>query len=143
MVIRRLRTDEEILEGFEAMRELRPELLRGEFVQKVREQGEHGFELAAGFVEGRAVVVTGFRVTASLARGRHLFVDDLATLETERGKGWGRKMIEWLKEQAREAGVEKVYLDSRGTAVGFYDRIGFTMSTTVPCWISAQEGGSI
>jgi len=138
MVIRKLRTDEEILEAFEAMAELRPELVRGEFVGRVREQAGHGFELAAGFVEGRIVVATGYRVTASLAWGRHLFVDDLVTLASEQGKGYGTEMIEWFKIEGRAAGVERVYLDSRASAVGFYEKVGFTMNTSVPCWVAAN-----
>lgn len=139
MQIRKLVLDEEVLGAFEVMAELRPHLVRGEFVETVQAQAGHGFELAAGYVEGQVVAVAGYRLTANLVRGRHLFVDDLVTAESSRGKGYGREMIEWLKKEARGAGVERVYLDSRASAVGFYEKVGFTMHTSVPCWVEAGE----
>jgi hypothetical protein len=34
-----------------------------------------------------------------------------------------------------------VYLDSRATARGFYERVGFTFLTAVPCWIETSNLG--
>ena len=74
------------------------------------------------------------RRSHTLSRGEHLFVDDLVTAEDARGRGHGRAMLEWLGRQAAAEGIPRIYLDSRATAKGFYERIGYTFLTSIPCW---------
>ncbi len=64
------RTDQEILDCFPVMRELRPHLKRDEFVMKVRElERNAGFRLA--FLSNDAVMaVAGFRISEWLSGGR-------------------------------------------------------------------------
>ncbi|HSI33389.1 MAG: GNAT family N-acetyltransferase [Phycisphaerae bacterium] len=135
LVIRRAQTDAEILATFDVMAELRPHLARDQYVARVREQAAHGFELAAGTIDGRLLVVAGYRLTTNLVRGPHLFVDDLVTAAAEQGRGHGREIIAWLAAEARARGLARIYLDSRLAAKGFYERVGFTMHTSIPCWI--------
>ena len=66
-----------------------------------------------------------------LARGRNLYVDDLATLPDERSKGWGGRLFEWLEAEARRQGCAELHLDSgvqRGGAHRFYFRRRMTIS---------------
>ncbi len=35
-------------------------------------------------------------------------------------------------------GVPRVYLDARLTAKGFYEGLGFTFLTAIPCWIETE-----
>lgn len=135
--VRELTTDDDLRSAFPVVRALRPHLDEPAFLAAVRRQRPEGYVLVGGFVEGRVVTVAGYRLTCTLARGPHLFVDDLATAPAEQGKGYGRAMIDWLRERARDAGVDRVYLDSRDTAVGFYERAGFTFLTSRPCWVGA------
>jgi ribosomal protein S18 acetylase RimI-like enzyme len=60
-------------------------------------------------------------------------VDDLVTLEEDRGRGRGVEMIRWLGRRARAEGLARIELDSRATAKGFYEKIGFTLLTSIPC----------
>jgi len=64
-----------------------------------------------------------------------LFVDDLVTTAEARGRGHGGEMLRWIGQWAAAEGVPRVYLDSRETARGFYERAGFTFLTSIPCWI--------
>jgi GNAT superfamily N-acetyltransferase len=60
-----------------------------------------------------------------LATGRTLYVDDLVTDETRRSRGYGKAMLDWLQNYAREAGCETFSLDSgthRQEAHAFYFR---------------------
>jgi len=62
---------------------------------------------------------------------RILYVDDLSTDERERSRGYGRALIEWLKEEARENGCRELQLDSgvqRERAHRFYFREGLTIN---------------
>jgi GNAT superfamily N-acetyltransferase len=60
-----------------------------------------------------------------LATGKTLYVDDLVTDEAARSQGHGERMLDWLIEQAREAGCSMFSLDSgthRQSAHAFYFR---------------------
>jgi len=110
--------------------------VRGEtFVDEIRRQQRDGYELIGGFDDGRLVTLAGIRRSHTLSRGEHLFVDDLVTDESVRGHGYGREMMGWLSALARTERIPRIYLDSRSTARGFYERIGFTFLTAIPCWI--------
>jgi GNAT superfamily N-acetyltransferase len=138
LAIKELERDEELMAAYPLMAELRPSLREAEFVAQVRGQYEEGYRLAAGSVAGRPVSLAGYRLSTTLARGRHLFADDLVTAATEQGKGYGTAMLRHLCAVARAAGIEKVYLDSRDSARTFYEQVGFTMFTSIPCCIEAS-----
>jgi len=65
-------------------------------------------------------------------------VDDLVTAADEQGKGYGAAMLEHLKAVARSRGMSRLWLDSRDTARTFYERVGFTVHTSLPCWIDVN-----
>jgi GNAT superfamily N-acetyltransferase len=47
-----------------------------------------------------------------LAWGRYLYVDDLSTLPEARRRGHGRRLLDWLTEEARRQGCDQLHLDS-------------------------------
>lgn len=49
----------------------------------------------------------------------------IAVLKTERGKGTGKKLVEFLCSGAEDLGAKKVYVDSQLHAVEFYKKLGF------------------
>jgi len=138
LTIRELTTDAEVGEALYLMNVLRPKVDRSTFVERLAAQRAEGYRLAGGFVGGKLVVLAGFRVSCTMSRGPHLFVDDLVTEPTLKGKGYGKAMISWLRAVAVERGLPQVWLDSRETAVGFYQGVGFTFSTSRPCWIDSN-----
>lgn len=137
LAIAELERDEELAAAYPLMAELRPNLREEAFIAQVREQQREGYRFLAGSVGGRPVSLAGYRLSTTMARGRHLFVDDLVTAAAEQGKGYGTAMLRRLCAIARAEGIEKVYLDSRDTARTFYEQIGFTMFTSIPCCIEA------
>jgi GNAT superfamily N-acetyltransferase len=144
ITIRVLEHDAEILAAFPLLNVLRANLVRERFLTDVRSQQRDGFALAAGFVPGepgRPVVIAGFWPTSSLNQGPHLFVDDLITDPSCQGRGYGAAMIAWLRQRAASLGLNWVCLDSRATAKGFYERVGFEFSTAIPCRIAATDPG--
>jgi GNAT superfamily N-acetyltransferase len=133
--IRPLSTDAEIAAAYPLARQLRDRIREDTFLTEVRRQAIQGYRLYGGFEAGRLVALAGVRRSHTLARGEHLFVDDLVTAEEVRGRGHGRVMLEWLGLQAAAEGIPRIYLDSRATAKGFYERVGYTFLTSTPCWI--------
>ena len=135
MVFKALETDQEIAEAFPLMSALRDRIRAETFVAEIRRQQQDGYELIGGFDEGRLVTLAGIRRSHTLSRGEHLFVDDLVTDESSRGRGYGRETMAWLAAMARTERIPRIYLDSRLTARGFYERVGFTFLTAIPCWL--------
>ena len=133
-----LTTPAEIAAAYDVMAVLRPHVPREEFVDRVTAQQRDGYRLVGAFAAGRPVTLAGFRFALTLARGPHLFVDDLVTATDEQGKGYGAAMLEHLKRLAAQRGMSRVWLDSRDTARTFYEQVGFTAHTSLPCWIDVQ-----
>jgi GNAT superfamily N-acetyltransferase len=112
------RSDADIQACFPVMSQLRPHLAAGEFAARVRRQMEQGYRLLSGSDERpgsdnrRVVAVAGFRLTEMLAWGKALYVDDLITDASERSKGYGEQLMQWLVAHAREAGCGELHLDS-------------------------------
>lgn len=118
-------TPEEIRRGFPVMSLLRPHLGEDEFVSRVQVQQAQGFQLMLAEDAGQVVAVAGFRILEVLATGRTLYVDDLVTDETQRSRGYGKAMLDWLQDHGREHGCETFSLDSgthRQEAHAFYFR---------------------
>ena len=132
-------SEEGLTAVYPLMRQLRDRITPETFATEVRVQQAQGYELIAGFDDGAPVVLAGIRRAHTLARGAHLFVDDLVTAESTRGRGHGRAMLEHLAGLARAAGLPRVYLDARLTAKAFYEQLGFTFLPSVPCWIESDS----
>ena len=139
LTIRELVADREIAAAFSLMRELRDRLREETFLSEVRRQQVEGYKLFGAFEEGRLVALAGARRSHTLSRGEHLFVDDLVTAESFRGKGHGRELLRWLAAQAREQGISRIYLDSRITARGFYEKLSFHFHTSIPSWTDVGD----
>jgi GNAT superfamily N-acetyltransferase len=139
--ISELKTDGAIEKAYPVLAELRPHLRAEAFVEQVRLQQREGYRLIGGFVAGRLVAAAGFRIGRTLSRGQHLFVDDLVTTTSEQGKGYGAAMLKYLGEMARAEGITKIWLDSRDTARTFYEKVGFSVHTSLPCWIEVERLG--
>ena len=137
--IRILESDADIVAAFPLMSVLRDRVKADTFLAEVRRQQRDGYQLIGGFVEGTLVALAGSRRAHTLSRGEHVFVDDLVTDPSQRGDGHGTAMLAWIAARAKAAGVPRVYLDSRLTAKGFYEQVGFTMMTSIPCWIDVER----
>lgn len=131
-------TDDEILRCFDVMVELRPHLSRENFLVTVRSMEKEGYQLAFIEAEGKSTenktvaVVAGYRITTNLFMGKYLYVDDLVTGDNFRSKGYGERMMNWLRCQAVEAKCNYLHLDSgthRGQAHKFYFNQGLTIAS--------------
>jgi len=82
--------------------------------------------------------------------GRDAFVDEFFLREDYRGRGWGRRTMEFVEEAARAAGVRTLHLEVvRGNAAALevYRKLGFREhnSSLLSKWIaedfSKPQGG--
>jgi len=73
--------------------------------------------------------------------GRDAFVDEFYLSEEYRGRGWGRKTMEFVEEAARNAGIRTLHLEvvrQNAAALEVYRRLGFCQheSTFLSKWIA-------
>jgi GNAT superfamily N-acetyltransferase len=124
------KTDLEIEKCFAVMSELRTHLKREEFLETVRGMEQDGYCLAFIEEEDRVVAAAGYRIHSTLFMGKHLYVDDLVTSESARSKGYGKLLLDWLRDKARSADCQYFRLDSgiaRSQAHKFYFNQGFSI----------------
>jgi GNAT superfamily N-acetyltransferase len=125
MLIALASTDAKISRCFPVMQWLRPHLEAAEFVERVQRQLQEGYQLAYLEDGGKIRSVAGFRIQEMLAWGKILYVDDLVTSDTDRSRGYGGQLFDWLVEHARANGCKELHLDSgvqRFAAHRFYLR---------------------
>jgi hypothetical protein len=48
-------------------------------------------------------------------------------------------MLRHLANIARKQNLPRIWLDSRDTAKAFYQQAGFTLHTSIPCWIEVEK----
>jgi GNAT superfamily N-acetyltransferase len=114
------------------MRELRPHLQDIDFAERVLHQQKEGYELAFLELDGVVRSVAGFRIMNLLFSGRTLYIDDLVTHDSDRSRGFGAALFDWLVEQAKERGCEHLSLDSgvqRFAAHRFYLNRGMDITS--------------
>jgi diamine N-acetyltransferase len=73
--------------------------------------------------------------------GRDAFVDEFYLREEYRGRGWGRKTMEFVEEAARAAGIRTLHLEvvqQNSAALHLYRKLGFAehRSTFLSKWIA-------
>ena len=121
---------EEVTSTYAVMRQLRTHLKEDEYLETVERMRCSGYRLAAVLDRGRERCVAGFRIQEYLHCGRHLYVDDLVTDGSARSQGHGKRMLDWLSEEARRDGCAQLHLDSgvqRFDTHRFYFREGLTI----------------
>lgn len=124
--IRLATTDDEIASTYNVMRQLRNHLAPHSYVDRVKIlQKETGYLLAFVTEEETVRAVAGFRITASLAWGGYVSVDDLVSDRATRSSGYGSLLLEWVADYGEERGCVQLHLDSavqRREADRFYLR---------------------
>lgn len=124
--------DGRLEEALDVLRELRPHLTAASFAAVYAEGHAQGLRFTVAYDSGRCVGVAGWRIVATTASLRKLYVDDLVTTAAHRSTGVGRALLGALAERAEAAGCTAIDLDSgvqRADAHRFYMREGLTISS--------------
>ena len=124
-------TDQEILMCWEALYALRPMLQPHLFVNQIKEMQKEGYVLLYIIEDHKVVSIAGYRIYSMLHCGKMLYIDDLSTLESARGKGHASMLLKHLYEIAANQNCKAVHLDSghlRTVAHKLYFKEDFTIS---------------
>ena len=108
-------TQQEVLDCYPVMAELRPHLKPDEFVATITRLTKiAGYQLAY-LTDGGVKAVAGFRVSEWLAGGKYLDVDDLVVTSATRSQGYGGSLFDWLVKYAEQSDCDHIRLVSRVT----------------------------
>ncbi len=125
-------SDEQILQTRDVMRQLRPAIAADAYLPTIRRMMQSdGYHLAAVLENGEVRAVAGYRFMEMLYCGRILYVDDLNTDQQSRSAGYGKLLLDWLKQQATAHHCGELHLDSgvqRESAHRFYFRESLTVT---------------
>ena len=78
------------------------ELREEDFVQQVNQRlRPEGFRLIGSFEDGidTPAAIAGFRTMHTIAWGYSLYIEDLVTRATFRGRGHATRLMQWLSER--------------------------------------------
>jgi GNAT superfamily N-acetyltransferase len=134
MSIKIVQSDEDILKCFDVLHELRPQLTRDNIVGIISGMMTRGYHLIFVEENGNAVTASGYRFTEHLQWGKAIYIDDLSSLPEARQKGYARKLLDYIAEEARKNNCDEVHLDSgcgphRYDAHRLYLRYGFDITS--------------
>jgi len=132
MEVKIAKTDSDLLKVSDILLEFHSSFNQENLVLQIKEQQQNGYQLAYVESEGEVLCICGFVVGLKLARGKHIYIDDLVTEKHYRSTGAGKFMIDWLKLYAREIGCGQIHLDTRVhrfSAHKFYLREGFNIAS--------------
>jgi len=110
--IRLAKEDQEIESCYPVMAQLRPHVPAEDFLPRVKRQTAIAGYQIVYLIDEEVKAVAGFRISECLAWGKFLYVDDLVSAESERAKGYGGRLFDWLVNHAQEKRCDQFHLDS-------------------------------
>ncbi|WP_421989786.1 GNAT family N-acetyltransferase [Roseococcus sp.] len=132
--VRLFQEPEDLARCFEALDVLHPGRLdpadfTATLTRMVREPGVR----VAGIEEGpRVLACVVFRVAESLSYGRHVSIEEIATVQDARARGLGRILMDHVRDHGRAEGCASIHLNSglgRAATRRFYHRYGMDISS--------------
>ena len=130
--IKNIRTAIEIEQCREVVFLLRPHLNENNWVSMISEMMQNEKYNIAGIMDNdKFVAFAGYRIMTSLHSGNIIYIDDLCTLESYRGKGLGSRLLSHVKAIAVAAEMDAVVLDTdfnNNTAQKLYLKNGFRLA---------------
>ena len=83
--------------------------------QVKRQMEASGYQLVHLTDEGDVKAVAGIRIAEWLARGMSMDLEDLVATESDRSKGYGGQLFDWLLDYGRQRGCTEIRLVSHVT----------------------------
>jgi GNAT superfamily N-acetyltransferase len=122
--IKELIDEEQWLEAFPVMNQLRTDLTRETYLELLGEMRKEGYSLYALYKDNQIVSLAGLSSRVNFYNKRHVFIHDLVTDAAYRSYGFGEKLLRYIHNWAKENGAAYVALESgiqRNNAHRFYE----------------------
>lgn len=125
------KNDDEILQCFDIMKQLVNSINKNNFLLQVKRKYEMGYRLVFLKINNEVVSIIGTRIYEYFGCGKFLIIDDFITDKDKRGKGYGKKIFNWVKKFVKENQCSQIQLDSSielYKAHKFYMNMGMNIS---------------
>lgn len=122
--IHELRTEDEWIDAFPLMKQLRTHLDEATYLDYLHEMTDDGYRLFGVFVDDELVSLSGVAVQVNMYYGRHVWVYELVTDADYRSEGYGLELLSFIENWAEENDCDLVALSSglqRERAHQFYE----------------------
>lgn len=108
-------TERDILSCWNCIFALRPMLEKKDIIALIKKQQAEGYNLLYIEDDSGVQAIAGYRIFSMLHTGKQLYIDDLSTLQSSRGKGYGTALLQHIYEIAKKNNCKTVQLDSGPT----------------------------
>lgn len=105
VTIKQLTSQQEWMEAYPVMAQLRTELTLEKYLLLLKEMARDGYMLFALYENMQIVAVAGLSWRVNFYSERHIFVYDLVTDEKYRSRGYGEKLLQYLHQSGKENGA--------------------------------------
>jgi GNAT superfamily N-acetyltransferase len=119
-----LTTEEQWIQAYPIMNQLRTDLNLNTYLELLRDMNKEGYRLIALIDKNHIVALAGIHMSINFYNQRYVFINDLVTDSSNRSKGYGEKLLNYIHDWARNKGAQYVSLESgiqRKTAHRFYE----------------------
>lgn len=122
--IQELHTEEQWQLAWPTINSLRPDLSCDDFLNSRAELIKNGYRLFGLTVDKEIVCACGLVIYPHVVRKRDCWIYDLATLPSKRSQGFGKEMLKFVEQLAKEQGCSRICLHTRlhrAEAQNFYE----------------------
>lgn len=110
--VKELLNKEDFLKAFPIIKQLRTNLVETTYLELLEGMIEEGYKAFALYVANEIVSVIGITQLTNLYYGKHIWVNDLITDLDQRSKGYGKILLSFVSNIAKENGCEVIALSS-------------------------------
>lgn len=105
-------SDLQLLKCRAAILELRQHITVDDFLPKAKLLLSEGAKMIFIDEGEHAPAVSVFRINYYFYRGKNLYIDDLSTMASQRGKGYAGALLDFIIQHAKDNNCENIHLDS-------------------------------
>lgn len=124
----------ELYSVYDLVSQLRDALSYKEFEDLIYDMRHMDYKMIGIMEDEELITYAGVAIQTNLYHKRHLYVFDFVTDKEQRAKGYGKMMLDYLKDYAKMGMCENIVLSSgfvREEAHTFYEKNGFDKKSFV------------
>jgi GNAT superfamily N-acetyltransferase len=95
------------------------------FLENLEEMSLKGYSMIGLWINGNLYSIAGVQVIQYLCSGNVLWIVDMVTVPEQRSKGYGKLLLDYIHNYAKDMGYSRVLLHTahfRCEAIHFYNR---------------------
>ncbi len=129
IVIKTLKSTDEIVSTFPILTQHHPHIQKEDFIKFIDEiLAEKNYQMIASYIGDEVVGIAGYWVLTRFYSGKYVQVGNMVVDEKHRNLGIGKAMLNFIEGEGKRLGCQHFILDSRldnKKSHSFYSREGF------------------